>query len=1258
MKRRSRNLLFVETLGLLIALAGIILPAGAEDDANQVVTWRFGTEETQRLKSVGGVHRDQAGPRSPEFPNFDTSNLAVKLDGKGARFVAEDPGVSSDFDFDNGDEITIEAWVNVTEPFTTDDRNVYVIGKGRTGDKGFESDNQNWALRLRSIDGVGRVSFLFATAKDKTTSSGQHWHRWTSNEGFYPGTGWHRIAVQYRFGQPTSIRGWLNERKLEGKWDMGGSTTEAPVVDNDSIWIGSAMSGNPSNSFQGMIDEISLFRKYLSEDQMSKRYRRVGPDRNESQHRLANVPPDFAPVPGAVAVRVFEGLAAHDRWTPRDTFEKNLVYEYASGQMFFPRLPLRYDAWGILASWKPTTLLQAVTELELPSGKHQLLLRSRGLCRVWLNDTVVAKLATRKGGTDGHNPVEAFPEPPAPEHRILPFGDQEVVVDLVVNDAGPHRLTLETLVGSAKSRAEPGETLVAIRRQGQHDFLLVQPDANKLGSSVSQPIAVKDEAIEQLHASTAKSLADFNDFHRRKAASTQDSYWQRRHQLAQDWVAQHPAPEVPESTTSDSAHPIDCFIDAKIVRALSDKGTGDLAEIQFFHKEVKPILDDNCMRCHGQKEEGGLKLLSRESLLAGGDSGPTTVIPGNAGDSELMTRVSSTDPSVRMPPSGNLPAEKVALLEKWIASGAAWGQVVDEKTTAHSNPIDDAAFLRRAFLDTCGVPPTESEAREFIASQEKNKREKLIDQLLEDPRMADNWVSYWQDILAENPNILKPSLNNTGPFRYYLYDSMVDHKSLDRMVSELIMLRGSEREGGSAGFGMAADNDSPLATRSIVLASAFLGINLQCARCHDSPYHSTTQSDLFATASMMARKPLTVPNTSTVAPGFFEKNKERQSLIKVTLATGVPVEPKWCFADATGMQDGSSVDALLMSPEDSRERLAALVTSPNNLRFASVMVNRIWKRLIGAGLVEPVDDWENQLASHPELLEWLAKQFVQSGYDMRELMRTIMTSQLYQRAAVGNNLYANSTDRFFAAPDRRRLTAEQIVDSLFAASGHVMKTEELTFDNDSRRPADVMISLGKPQRAWQFAALSNERDRPSLALPRAQAITDVLSAFGWTGSRQNAISTRESAPDVLQPGIVAGGVMATWICRVSDKSRLADLAVSRQSPEELAESLFLRFLSRLPNDQEKRSLVDSLSIGFDQRKLPEENVVVPSKLPPLGIVGWTNHLRSEANEIMLEHERRARIGDPADPRIESDWRESFEDVIWALINSPEFVWVP
>lgn len=1254
--------------GILCALGIVCLASvvhGTDNDSRPVASWRFGTEEISKLRPHGGVDRDQAGPRPPEFPDFPAGNTAVRLDGQGARFVVPDPGPASDFDFTNGDAITLQAWVNMEQPIAHD-QNLYVIGKGRTHRGDFARDNQNWALRLRGVDGQARVSFLFATEPTADQPKpDSHWHRWTSRVGFVPGTGWHRIAISYHFGAPNSIKAWVNEDQVEGQWDMGGATDEPPVVDDDAIWIGSSMGGSPGNSFAGLVDEVTIYREVVPASHMATLYRREGPERKVTES--PEIAPQLVNAPGAVSVRIFEGLSAHNQWLPIDIASHPPVIAYDTDCMLFPRLPTRYDPFGVRASWKPPALLQAAARVELPAGEHQLLLRARGLSRVWLDDKVLARIAVRKDGGNAHQPVLPLAEPPAPGHRRVGYGDQETLVTFQLDRPGVHQIVLESFVGTSRVRVEPGEMLLAIRTSQGQAFELVHDLA-----AASPGVPVTDDAIEQALSQIENQLDALETQVRRQAAQGQADYWDGRHAAARQWVAANPPPAIPFSaevtassaaentpnSTIDAFHPIDAFLFAKVAAVQNNVATEAHGDTTQFQQHVLPVLREHCFRCHDEHAEGGLQLTDRDLLLAGGDSGEPAVVPHDSDKSLLVARIRSDDEAERMPPSGSLNTEQIHILEQWVASGVAWGSEVSAESLVASPIVDDATFLRRVYLDCWGIPPTEKEVREFLTSQASDKRQQVIERLLDDPRLADHWVSYWQDVLAENPNILKPSLNNTGPFRFFLHDALRDNWSIDRLVTELIMLRGSEWEGGAAGFGMAADNDAPLATRGLVLASAFLAIDMQCARCHDSPYHDTLQQDLFALSAMLARKPVTVPSTSSVSTGFFDSNKGRQSLIQVTLQPGQPVQPEWPFATETGAHDDASIEAWIRSPNDSRERLAVLMTSPTNQRFAAVIANRIWKRLMGAGLVEPAEDWEAKQASHPELLSWLSRELVAADYDQRHLMQLILNSDAYQREATGSNLRTTAADRFFMAPDRRRLTAEQIVDSLFSASGHPMQVDEITFDADGMHAATTMISLGKPKRAWEFATLSNERDRPSLALPRAQAVTDVLEAFGWNGSRQNAITDRNVDPTVLQPGILANGVMAAWITRASLDSELANLAVASASPDALVESLFLRFLGRLPVDQEREVYSATLSVGFAERLVPAAQIVHAEPLEPLSHVSWRNHLRSEANLIKLEMERRARAGDPPDPRLRAEWRETYEDVVWSLINSPEFVWVP
>jgi hypothetical protein len=410
------------------------------------------------------------------------------------------------------------------------------------------------------------------------------------------------------------------------------------------------------------------------------------------------------------------------------------------------------------------------------------------------------------------------------------------------------------------------------------------------------------------------------------------------------------------------------------------------------------------------------------------------------------------------------------------------------------------------------------------------------------------------------------------------------------------------------------------------------------------------QKDLFQMAAMLKREVLTLPESSTVPTSTFEG---REPLIAITLKPGEEIAPNWPFEE---FAEGELEDWVLRRGDDSREQLAAALTSPHNERFAKVIVNRVWKRLMGAGFVDPVDDWEAMKPLHPELLDWLAGEFVASGYDMKAIARTIMKSHAYQRKALP--LKAGVSPNF-AAPVQRRMGAEQVVDSMLAAAGKAMDTEEITFDADGTQAAKNMISLGYPRKAWEFTSLSNERDRPSLALPRAQAVVDVLANFGWRSSRQEPKSVRESNANVRQPAILANGILGRRATVLSEDSVFTELAAQADMTiEELVEGVFLRVLTRQPTAKERELFTGLLIESFEERIVPESERPEPVIYESLGRVSWSNHLSSEANSIMLEMEKRAHAGDPPTTKLRPEWRERMEDMLWAVMNSPEFLFVP
>ncbi len=1233
--------LFVWVILLQISL--LITPLAAQET---LAFWHFGSEETTRLESVGGVHRDIVGPRPPMFPDFDPSNTAVKFDGKGSRFVLKDPGNNSSFDFTNKDSITLESWVNL--PQINKNENLYIIGKGRTYSPGFPKENQNWALRVRELDGSTRVSFLFFSQPTKNDKG--DWHRWTSKTGFKAGSGWHHLAVTYTFGKPDSISGWLDGKKISGAWDMGGPTSNPPVNDNDDIWIGSSMGGSISNSFRGSLDDVAIHRGVVADAILEKRFRRVGPEQSVVKVDTFIAPEQVGK--NSVAIQLYEGWDSIDSWpSSKQDFLKPVI-SYDLPFFAFHRIPLRYDQWGIRTNWQETVVLRASSEVIVPAGSHEILVRSKGAARLWIDGKLLCKTPNHNKETGGHEAVKPVPPLPAAGARQVGYGDHEVLVKFAAT-SGKHQFVYESLVGGKKFRHDTGEASVAIRLQGETQFKIVQPNLiNNPGAELGNDFFLIDSDWHNRTLKLELDLVSIDDFTRRELASNQNQYWAKRLENSKAWARNNPAPSPPKATNLKLVNnEIDLFLAAKVDQQLKQSQDEVGSE---FHSKILPILSQNCFRCHFEKSKGGVKLHSLEEAVKSGDSGKPSIVKGAPEKSFLIQKVRGIA-TERMPPNGKgLSEQEIASLEKWIKAGAEYpSNSVAAKNLVFAPVLDDASFLRRVFLDTVGVPPTPSEIRDFLADKNPLKRNVTIDKLLADSRFADHWVSYWQDVLAENPNILKPTLNNSGPFRFFIYEALRDNKPMDRFVTELILMKGNIYLGGSAGFALAADNDVPMAAKAHVLGTAFLGVEMQCARCHDSPFHSTTQKDLFQISAMLDRKVLVLPKSSTVPAGFFEK-KERESLIKATLKPNQKIDPEWPFLN---IAKPDIAQDWLLQIGDHREKLAAIITLPQNQRFAKVLVNRYWKRLMGTGIVEPAFDWENRIASHPELLQWLANEFVSSGFQAKSVIKLILNSQAYQREAKGNNFLASADKRFFIAPDHRRMTAEQVVDSLFAASGTLMKVEEITFDSDSRQPADRMLNLGVPKRAWQYTSLSNERDRPSLALPRVQAVIDVLEAFGWQGARQNLITDRETSPHLLQPAILANGTLSSWISRLSNDSFLANLAINAKTPEELGDEIYLRFLSRLPSPEEKSKLLEMIEPGFVSRiktTVPKSSFS-NNRLPR---ISWTNHLVEEATNVKLEMEKRARMGDPPSDRLDPYWRERFEDIIWALFNLPEFVYIP
>ncbi|PAZ04232.1 MAG: hypothetical protein CAK86_05945 [Opitutia bacterium AMD-G1] len=1248
----------------MLRLVPLFLGLAAVASAQSVPVWNFDGSAQPESKAVGGVTFKQPGPRRPDYPRFELKNEAATFDGQGARLELKDPGADSLFDFKNGDALTVEAWVKPDG--LRKGENAYVIGKGRTDPKSANPSNQNWALRLRVLYDSACLNFLFASP----SGTGIKWHRWTTPTGFPNDGRWHHVAVRYEFGKPESIRGWIDGKEIKGSWDMDGETTDAPVVDDAPVWIGSSMGGLANSSFRGAIDDIRLYRTPVPAAEIAARFAttlppvakadiaQLGPSPNAgndsaSGTKAAKVPEVVRKAPKVDWTTVTDGqvrVELCEDWKPTANVWPEqapaMTDSYLAPAFGFARVPEKYVDTGVRAERGHPYLLRALATVKLPAGKHRLLLRGRGASALFIDGKLQLKTPFPPAGTD-NKPVKDQDKylDLGGDFRFAPPGNRDAWVEFETK-GGEHRIILESIVGFVISvkgpaimrrRPELGETIAAISLAGRTDWQLLTPSADT---------PTYDDAGWAAYAAQEEARLTKVDAAARAAArARQGDYWQKRRAAAQQWLAKTPETPVPTLAANFPANnPIDHFLAEKIVAYQGQVKAVKTGGVDFYAK-VFPILEASCLECHqGGKPKGKLHLDTRAGALKGGTSDGAAIIPGDPAKSPLVTRIKSEDPDEAMPPVGHrLTATEIATIEQWIKEGAAWPDYRTLPTTI--NPLtEDLAFLRRVTLDTVGVPPSFTEIEAFAADTSTDKRAKVIDRLLHDPRAADHWTGYWQDVLAENPNILNPTLNNSGP-----------------MVTELLRLKGSSAAGGPAGFGIATQNDVPMAAKATIVTTAFLGMETKCARCHDAPAHTAKQEQVFALAALLETKAVKVPITSSVSMAKLREGG-RKPLIEVTLEPGASVEPHWPFPE---LSQESVADDLALDPKDPRDRLATLVTAPQNERFAQVMANRLWARLMGRGLVDQAWDWERSKNSHPELLRWLGRELVRSGYDADHVLRLILNSHAYQRATDASQ---KQTSPLFASPAPRRLSAEQVVDSMFATTGKPFRTEEASLDIDSIREQANSVTLGQPRRAWMLTSTSNERDRPALALPRIQAVCDVLAAFGWRASRPDPVTDRESSANSLQPAILSNGTMGTWITRLSEDHGFTPLAFRAKSPGDFVDELFLRVLTRHPTAAEKAKYEAYLAEGFEGRCVSngftfENGRLINLALPrPAGprrpeyYVSWSNHLNDLATTVRMQQEAAARKGDPATPQLADAWRRRAEDVVWALVNSPEFLY--
>ncbi|WP_417734110.1 DUF1549 domain-containing protein [Rosistilla oblonga] len=550
---------------------------------------------------------------------------------------------------------------------------------------------------------------------------------------------------------------------------------------------------------------------------------------------------------------------------------------------------------------------------------------------------------------------------------------------------------------------------------------------------------------------------------------------------------------------------------------------------------------------------------NESATVAVGDDGVVRAgsLPGEAAIMVRYMNVIATC-NVAIPLAGDVPDELYADLPRNnFIDDHVWNKLQSLGITP-SAPVDDAKFMRRVYTDIIGRLPTADEATAFLDDPSSTKRLNLIDDLLQRPEYAEHWANKWADLLRPNPYRvgIKAVLN----YDLWIRERFRNNMPWDQFVRELLTAQGSTFHNGAVT--LFRDRRSPDELTTIT-TQLFLGIRLECAKCHHHPFEKWSQHDFYSFASYFAGLGRKGRGVSPPISGSEEIVYAAKKGTVKHPTTGESLEPAPLFGTAeVGADD-----------KDTRVAMAAWITSPENDYFAQTMANRVWADLMGRGIVEPVDDLRaTNPPSNGPLLEALADHFRESGFDIQELIRVIASSAVYSLDSVPNERNVGDT-RNFSRRYRQRLRAEVLMDSVAEVTG--------VEDSFTGMPAG-----SSAKEIWTHRISSQ-----------------FLDAFGRPDPNQDPPSERQEQTTVTQTlHLMNSKTMQAKI--TSDSGRAAELAKSDLTPKQVVRQLYLSTYSRLPDEAETEFGV-SLFAGGET--------------------------------------------DPATRR------DAIQDLMWALLNTPEFM---
>ncbi len=502
------------------------------------------------------------------------------------------------------------------------------------------------------------------------------------------------------------------------------------------------------------------------------------------------------------------------------------------------------------------------------------------------------------------------------------------------------------------------------------------------------------------------------------------------------------------------------------------------------------------------------------------------------------------DSQITVPAERVLPASQYAALPQHnFIDGLAYAHF-QRLGLFPSELCSDAEFLRRAKLDAIGVLPSADEVRAFMADPAPDKRRQLIARILDEPAYADYWATKWADLVRPNPD--RVGLKSVFILDQWLRQSFRENKRYDQFVREILLAEGTNHQDGPAVI--YRDRREP-ADRATLFSQLFLGTRLECARCHNHPNEKWTQNDFYQFAA------------------FFDSVKQKGAGLSPPISAGTET-----FYFGRGGTVKHPVTGEIMSPRpldgsyqvvtkeiDPRRGLVDSLITPDNPYFAPAAVNRVWANFFGRGLVESVDDFRiSNPCVNPPLLAALARDFIASGFDLKQLMRTIMESRLYQLSSTPNEFNLADT-RNFSRSYRRRLPAEVLLDAV----------------NDVTGSSDTLAGMPPGSRAiqaWSYKIESQfmdafSRPDPSMDPPcERDAHISVVQSLHLMNSR--GLQTKLSSSD----------------------GRARKLAASEKTPAEIVVELYLTAVNRDPTTDEVAAATSAFTAEGATRQSATEDV--------------------------------------------------------------------